>query len=51
MKTLIDVSRYVWGKVRDFATVRDLSVSSAVEHLLTEALNSQGYALPKEDRN
>lgn len=45
MKTLIDIPRFVWDKVRDFATVKDLTVSSAVEHLLVQALNSNGYAL------
>jgi len=45
MKTLIDIPRFVWGKVRDYATVEDLTVSSAVEHLLIQALNSHGYTL------
>ncbi len=45
MKTLIEIKRDVWGKVRDFATVKDLTVSNTVEHLLTKALNSYGYML------
>jgi hypothetical protein len=45
MKTLIDIPRFVWGKVRDFATVKDLTISSAVEQLLIQALNSHGYTL------
>jgi macrodomain Ter protein organizer (MatP/YcbG family) len=45
MKTLIDMPRFVWGKVKDFATVKDLTISSAVEQLLIQALNSHGYTL------
>ena len=45
MRTLIDMPRFVWGKVRDFATVQDLTISSAVEKLLIQALNSHGYTL------
>jgi hypothetical protein len=45
MRTLIDVSRQVWGKVKDFATVRDISVNIAVEQLLTKALVDSGYLL------
>lgn len=43
MKTLIDVSRNVWGKVKDFATVKDISVNSAVDVLLSHALEELGY--------
>jgi hypothetical protein len=45
MKTLIDIPRFVWGKVRDFATVNEITASSAVEKLLIQALNSNGYVL------
>jgi hypothetical protein len=45
MKTLIDMPRFVWGKVKDFATLKDLTISSAVEQLLIQALNSHGYTL------
>ena len=51
MKTLIDIPRFVWGKVRDYATVEDLTVSSAVEHLLIQALNSHGYTLAGTVKN
>ncbi|HEY7570076.1 MAG TPA: hypothetical protein VH796_01785 [Nitrososphaeraceae archaeon] len=43
MKTLIEISRPIWGKVKDIATVKDISVSFAVEELLTEALANSGY--------
>ena len=43
MKTLIDVSRNVWGKVKDFATVKDISVNSAVDVLLSHALEELRY--------
>ena len=44
MKTLIDVNRNVWGKVKDFATVKDISVNSAVDLLLSHALKEFGYS-------
>jgi len=45
MKTLIQIPREIWGKVKDFATVRDISVNIAVEQLLTKALVESGYLL------
>jgi hypothetical protein len=39
MKTLINVDRTIWGKVKNFATVRELSLNSAVELLLQQALS------------
>ena len=38
MRTLIDVPRFVWGKVRDFATVQDLTISSAVEQVVDSGI-------------
>jgi hypothetical protein len=49
MKTLIDVKRCLWGKVKDYATVNSLSLNSAVEDLLKEALCSKGYFLLDEE--
>jgi hypothetical protein len=48
MKTLINISRYIWGKVKDFATVKDISVNSAVEILLSHALKEIGYSVGKK---
>ena len=45
MKTLIDVERKTWGKVKYFATVRKLSLSSAVHLLLQQGLTDSGYSL------
>ena len=39
METIIDVPDRVWGKVKDYATVERLSLSSAVEFLLKIALS------------
>ncbi len=39
MKTLINVDRTIWGKVKNFATVRELSLNTAVEFLLQHALS------------
>jgi hypothetical protein len=38
MKTLIDVDREIWGKVKFFATVRALRLDSAVDLLLDHSL-------------
>ena len=43
MKTLIQINRATWGQVKNFATVKDLSLNSAVELLLASALNRLGY--------
>lgn len=45
MKTLIEIPRPIWGKVKDLATVEDISVSLAVVKLLTKALANSGYFL------
>jgi len=45
MKTLIEIPRPVWGKVKDLATVEDISVSLVVVKLLTKALANSGYFL------
>ena len=42
MKTLISINRVTWGDVKKYATVKGLSLNSAVEHLLTVALGSLG---------
>jgi hypothetical protein len=38
MRTLIEIERNVWGKVKSFATVHDLSLSKSVELLVSYAL-------------
>jgi hypothetical protein len=43
MKTLINIDNNVWGKVKDYATVKKLSLNSAVECLLRNALSELGY--------
>ena len=49
MKTLIDVERNTWGKVKDFATVKGLSLSLAVHLLLKQVLADSGYHLKEGD--
>ena len=49
MRTLVDVVRFLWAKVKDFATVRDLTLSCALNRLLVIALSSQGYGIKKEE--
>jgi hypothetical protein len=51
MKTLIDVDRYLWGKIKDYATVNSLSLNSALEDLLRVALNKKGYILSEKEEN
>jgi hypothetical protein len=48
MKTLIDVNRNIWGKVKDFATVKDISVSSSVDLVVSYALKELGYSEGKK---
>ena len=48
MRTIIDVKKVIWGKVKDFATIRSISLNSAVEDLLIQGLNQNGYSLQKE---
>ena len=43
MKTLINIDNRIWGKVKDYATVERLPLSSAVENLLKNALNELRY--------
>jgi hypothetical protein len=45
MKVLVEIDPRIWGKVKDFATIRDVSLSLAVAGLLREALAGEGYAL------
>jgi hypothetical protein len=48
MRTIIDVKNVIWGKVKDFATIRSISLNSAVEDLLIQGLNQNGYSLQKD---
>jgi hypothetical protein len=43
VKALIEVERTIWANVKFFATMERLSLNSAVELLLTEAVSSRGY--------
>jgi hypothetical protein len=49
MKTLIQINRCIWGKVKDFATVKNLTLYSAVELLLRQALIANGYHAKTEE--
>jgi hypothetical protein len=51
MKTLIDVERNTWGKVKEFATVRGLSLSSAVQYLLQCGLADRDPFLEEVKKN
>ena len=41
MKTLIEVDRKTWGKVKNFATIKETSLKSAVGYLLNCALDNE----------
>jgi len=41
MKTLIDINNDTWGKVKYFATIKELSLNKTVDFLLNYALNNQ----------
>ena len=47
MKTLIVVPNRTWGKVKNFATIKELSLNTAVDYLLNHALTEHGF--PKID--
>jgi hypothetical protein len=49
LKTLIQVNRSLWGKVKDYATVKNLTLYSAVELLLRLALIDNGYHVKTEE--
>lgn len=45
MKTLIEVNRTLWGNVKNFATVKGLTLHSAVEQLLRQGLIGKGFLI------
>ena len=47
MKTLLEIDRIIWGKVKDFATVNNMSLSSAVRFLITSGLRNLHCSKPK----
>ena len=49
MKILVDVDRTVWGKVKYFATVREVSLNLAVTQLLSNALKQTAYSTEKKE--
>jgi hypothetical protein len=49
LKTVIQVPRGLWGKVKNYATVQNLTLYSAVERLLQQALIANGYSKTEED--
>ncbi len=50
MKTLIEIDRRIWGKVKNFATVKETSLNTAVGYLLTYALDNSGYPIQFTDQ-
>ncbi len=40
MKTLIDIDRITWSKVKEYATIKDYTVSTAVQKLLLMAFKT-----------
>jgi hypothetical protein len=49
MKVLIEVKRPVWGRVKEFATVRKLTLNLAAEVLLVNALRKFGHWSKNEE--
>lgn len=50
MKTLIVIDNRIWGKVKNYATVEEISLSYAVEVLLKKALNESRDEVKAEGR-
>lgn len=48
MRTVIEIDRFVWGKVKDFATINYLSLNKAVQSLIIQALEYNEYSIPEE---
>jgi hypothetical protein len=51
LKILVDVDRTIWGKVKDFATVKELYLNQAITQLLHSALKQFGYSIEKKEEN
>ena len=41
MKTLIDLDKEVWARVKYFATIKEWTLNESVEYLLDKALDSK----------
>jgi hypothetical protein len=44
-KRLIDIDKYVWGALKQFATVEERSINSALSLILQEALAKKGFVI------
>ena len=49
-KTLLDIELSIWGRVKYFATIKEMSVNKAVQLLLEQSLNKWG-SNPIKDHN
>ena len=49
MRTLIEVDRYTWSRVKQYATIRDYSLSRAVDFLLSQALSCPKHVETEEN--
>jgi len=47
-KTLVDIDLSIWARVKHFATIKEISVNDAVQHLLGIGLTSFGYNTVKK---
>jgi hypothetical protein len=45
MKTLIELDRSIWARVKYFAAINDITLKSALKLLLTQALDRSGYSI------
>jgi hypothetical protein len=50
LKTLIEVQNGTWGRVKNFGTVKNLTLKTAVDYLLDQALTKHGFPRMEEER-
>jgi hypothetical protein len=51
IKTLVNVDVPTWANLKHFATIKQLSIDSALGLLLIKALNSYGYIMGETGTN
>jgi hypothetical protein len=49
MKKLIEVDRPMWARVKYFATIKNITLKSALELLITQALDHSGVSIHNEE--
>jgi hypothetical protein len=51
MKTVVEVARHIWADVKHLATKEHITLNSALEMLLVEALENRGYQYQQSENS